>query len=99
YSFNILLEGQPDSMKSPDAMRRMEKLRVRLQKLPFVKKVVSVADYVKRVNRELTGGGPPEGGHYDGGPPEGGHYDGGPAEAGHYAAAGDVVPSSAHAIA
>ena len=56
YSFNILLEGQPDSMKSPDAMRRMEELRVRLQKLPFVKKVVSVADYVKRVNRELNGG-------------------------------------------
>jgi uncharacterized protein len=56
YSFNILLEGQPDSMKSLDAMRRMEELRVRLQKLPFVKKVVSVADYVKRVNRELNGG-------------------------------------------
>src|SRR5687767_9638655 len=37
YSFNILLEGQPDSMKSPDAMGRMEELRVRLQKLPFVK--------------------------------------------------------------
>ena len=64
YSFNILLEGQPDSMKSPDAMRRMEELRVRLQKLPFVKKVVSVADYVKRVNRELNADGPPEGGHY-----------------------------------
>jgi uncharacterized protein len=56
YSFNILLEGEPDSMKSPDAMRRMEELRVRLQKLPFVRKVVSVADYVKRVNRELNGG-------------------------------------------
>ncbi len=56
YSFNILLEGEPDSMKTPDALRRMEELRVRLQKLPFVRKVVSVADYVKRVNRELNGG-------------------------------------------
>jgi len=56
YSFNILLEGEPESMKSPDALRRMEELRVRLQKLPFVRKVVSVADYVKRVNRELNGG-------------------------------------------
>ena len=56
YSFSILFEGEPDSMKSPDALRRMEELRVRLQKLPFVKKVVSVADYVKRVNRELSGG-------------------------------------------
>jgi predicted RND superfamily exporter protein len=66
YSFSILFEGEPDSMKSPDALRRMEELRVRLQKLPFVKKVVSVADYVKRVNRELTDdGGPAKAGHYD----------------------------------
>ena len=56
YSFNILLEGDPDSMKSPDALRRMEELRVRLETLPFVRRVVSVADYVKRVNRELNGG-------------------------------------------
>ncbi len=56
YSFNILLEGAPDSMKSPDALRRMEELRRRLEQLPFVRKVVSVADYVKRVNRELNGG-------------------------------------------
>ena len=56
YSFNILLEGEPDSMKTPDALRRMEELRVRLERLPFVRKVVSVADYVKRVNRELNGG-------------------------------------------
>ena len=58
YSFNILLEGEPESMKTPDALRRMEDLRVRLEKLPFVRKVVSVADYVKRVNRELNGGDP-----------------------------------------
>jgi len=57
YSFNVLLEGEPESMKSPDALRRMEELRVRLERLPFVRKVVSVADYVKRVNRELNGGG------------------------------------------
>jgi uncharacterized protein len=43
-------------MKSPDTLRRMEELRVRLQGMPFVRKVVSVADYVKRVNRELNGG-------------------------------------------
>ena len=56
YSFNVLLEGEPDSMKSPDALRRMEELRGRLERLPYVKKVVSLADYVKRVNRELNGG-------------------------------------------
>ncbi len=56
YNFNILFEGEPDSMKSPDALRRMEELRTRIQKLPFVRKVISVADYVKRVNRELNDG-------------------------------------------
>ena len=58
YNFNILFEGTPDSMKSPDTLRRMEELRSRVQKLPFVRKVVSVADYVKRVNRELNDGDP-----------------------------------------
>ena len=56
YSFNILLEGEPDSMKTPDALERMEELRRRVERLPFVRKVVSLADYVKRVNRELNGG-------------------------------------------
>jgi uncharacterized protein len=55
YSFNVLLEGPAESMKTPDALQRMEELRVRLEALPFVKKVVSLADYVKRVNRELAG--------------------------------------------
>ena len=45
-------------MKSPETLRRMEELRVRLEKLPFVKKVTSLADYVKRVNRELHSGDP-----------------------------------------
>jgi predicted RND superfamily exporter protein len=58
YSFNILLEGPPDSMNTPDALQRMERLREDLQRLPFVRKVVSVADYVKRINRELNGGVP-----------------------------------------
>jgi predicted RND superfamily exporter protein len=56
YSFNVLLEGEPDAMKSPDALKRMEQLRARLERLPYVKKVVSLADYVKRVNREINGG-------------------------------------------
>jgi hypothetical protein len=56
YNFNVLFEGEPESMKAPETLRRMEELRVRLQMLPFVRKVVSVADYVKRVNRQLNGG-------------------------------------------
>ena len=53
YSFQVLLEGQPDSIKQPDALRRMETLQIELRKLPFVRKVSSVADYVKRIHREL----------------------------------------------
>ena len=56
YSFNLLLEGAPDSMKLPDTLRRMEELKRRLERRPFVRKVVSVADYVKRVNQQLLGG-------------------------------------------
>ena len=36
----------------------VERIDIELERLPFVKKVVSVADYVKRVNRELNGGAP-----------------------------------------
>jgi predicted RND superfamily exporter protein len=56
YSFNILLEGPEDSLKTPDALARMERAAVELRRLPYVKKVVSVADYVKRINRELHDG-------------------------------------------
>lgn len=56
YSVNVVLEGEAGSMKLPETIHRMEELRVRLERLPFVRKVVSVADYVKRVNRELNGG-------------------------------------------
>jgi hypothetical protein len=58
YSFQFFLEGPPDSMKTPDALRRMDRLAAELSELPFVKKVTSPADYVKRINRELQGGSP-----------------------------------------
>jgi predicted RND superfamily exporter protein len=57
YSFNVLFEGEPGVMKTPDTMRRLETLSAELQQLPYVKKVTSVSDYVKRVNRALNGGG------------------------------------------
>jgi predicted RND superfamily exporter protein len=58
YSFNILLEGPPDSLNTPDAMARMEDLSRELERLPCVRKVSSVATYVKRVNQQLDGGNP-----------------------------------------
>jgi len=58
YSFQFFLEGPPDSMKTPEALRRMDRLPVELSQLPFVRKVTTPADYVKRINRELHGGAP-----------------------------------------
>jgi uncharacterized protein len=55
YSFQVMLEGPPDSLKSPDALARIQRLERALQTLPSVKKVTSHADYVKRVNRQLHG--------------------------------------------
>lgn len=55
YTFQILLEGPPDSLAQPDALARMDRLEAELRQLPFVRKVTGVVDYVKRVHGELSG--------------------------------------------
>ena len=57
YSFQILLEGPADSVRQPDALARMEQLETELRALPFVRKVTGLADYVKRIHRDLGGPG------------------------------------------
>jgi len=54
YTFQVFLEGEPDSMQQPDVLKRMDRLSETLGQLPFVKKTTSLADYVKRVHRELN---------------------------------------------
>jgi len=56
YSFQIMLEGPPESLKAPDALQRIDRLQVELRRFPYVRKVTSVADYVKRINKELNDG-------------------------------------------
>ena len=52
YSFQILLEGPPDSLKTPDALQRMDRLAERAAaSCRTSRKVTSVADYVKRVQQ------------------------------------------------
>ena len=58
YSFQIMLEGPPDSLKTPDALHRIDRLEQALRAFPHVRKVTSVADYVKRINKELNEGRP-----------------------------------------
>jgi hypothetical protein len=56
YSFQLMLEGPPDSLAAPDALQRMDRLENELRKYEHVRKVTSVADYVKRINKELNDG-------------------------------------------
>ena len=56
YSFQIMLEGPPDSLKTPDVLQRIDRLEEDLRRAPHVRKVTSVADYVKRIHRELNDG-------------------------------------------
>lgn len=58
YGFQIMLEGPPGSMQQPDTLRRIDALADRIETFPEVRKVTTLADYVKRINRELEGGGP-----------------------------------------
>jgi hypothetical protein len=58
YSFQILLEGPAESLAEPANLQRMDRLEEALRKFPDVKKVRSVADYVKRINKELHDGDP-----------------------------------------
>jgi uncharacterized protein len=56
YGFQLMLEGPPGSMQQPDTLRRIDALASRIEAFPEVRKVTTLADYVKRINRELEGG-------------------------------------------
>ena len=57
YSFQIMLEGPPGVAASmPDALAAHRSARRHLSAVSAVRKVTSVADYVKRINRELNDG-------------------------------------------
>ena len=56
YSYQIMLEGPPDSFQRPEILARIEQLQNELRRAPYVRKVTSVADYVKRIHRELNDG-------------------------------------------
>ena len=49
----VAIAKDDDYIKTPKAMRYIEGLQRRLEKLPVVGKTTSVVDYVKRINRVL----------------------------------------------
>ena len=56
YSFQVMLEGPPESLIKPDILQRIEKLQARVRTFDHVRKVTSVTDYLKRINKELNDG-------------------------------------------
>jgi predicted RND superfamily exporter protein len=56
YSYQLMLAGPPESLRRPDMLARMDQLQEELRRAPHVRKVTSVADYVKRIHRELNDG-------------------------------------------
>ena len=57
YGFQVMLEGPPGSMQQPEMLQRIDSLASRIEAFPEVRKVTTLADYVKRINRELEGRG------------------------------------------
>ena len=57
YGFQVMLEGPPGSMQQPEMLERIDRLASRVEAFPEVRKVTTLADYVKRINRELEGRG------------------------------------------
>ena len=49
----VVSADEPDAVKQPETLRYIEGLQRRLEQLPTVGKTISVADYVKRINRVL----------------------------------------------
>jgi len=56
----IFIQGDEGILKDPDIMKRMDLLSQELKKMPHVKKVISLANYVKKVNKVLQGDRPEE---------------------------------------
>ena len=52
-AYIVASSDEPEFFKSPEALHALEALQRKLEGLPVVGKTVSVADYVKRVYREL----------------------------------------------
>ncbi|HQI82031.1 MAG TPA: MMPL family transporter [Deltaproteobacteria bacterium] len=57
-TMEVIVEGEPEAMKQPEILARMDTLSRDIRTLPQVRKVISLADYVKALNRALNGGDP-----------------------------------------
>ncbi len=49
----IVIKGEEGLLKEPDILKRIDRLSSDIKQLPMVKKVISLADYVKMTNKAL----------------------------------------------
>ena len=49
----IVIKGKKDTLKDPDILKRIDTLSLKIRKIPRIKKVISLADYVKNINKAL----------------------------------------------
>ncbi len=56
YTYQVMLEGPPESLRQPELLRRMDALQEELRGMEYSRKVTGLVDYVKRVHRELGDG-------------------------------------------
>jgi len=50
---SVLIQGDEGSIKNPDVLMKMDNLAARIREKPCVNKVVSLSDYVKKINKAL----------------------------------------------
>ncbi len=55
YGFQVFFEGPAESLREPAVLARIDALGKEIGRLPNVRSVISLADYVKRIDRDLGG--------------------------------------------
>ncbi|MGC9324767.1 MAG: efflux RND transporter permease subunit [Desulfomonilia bacterium] len=53
-NIELVLQGETDMLKNPDILSKIDTLSRKIDELPRIRKVISLADYVKAVNRSLN---------------------------------------------
>ncbi|MFQ5901942.1 MAG: RND family transporter, partial [Thermodesulfobacteriota bacterium] len=54
-SLNVVIEtDEPDSMKSPEMLKKIDKLQSHLEALPEIGDTLSIAEFIKRMNRVMN---------------------------------------------
>ena len=57
-SLELILEGEEDVLQDPEVLSKIDKLSEEIQQIPEVKKIISLTNYVKAVNRALNANDP-----------------------------------------